>query len=203
MIKNIVFDIGMVLVDFRFRDYMRDLGMLAEDVERVAGHMIYNPLWEEFDRGAKDFDWVLNAMKQEHPDEADFYDLFWRDPSDVCRPFPKTRSWIEDLKKRGYRIYLLSNYPDPLFRCHWETCFNFTDLVDGKVISYEVKHVKPEREIYDILLSRYNLKAQESLFVDDRRANVEKAIELGFHSFVVENQEQAIKDMDNYLAIHG
>jgi len=201
MIKNVIFDIGMVLVDFRFREYMRELNMTEEQIEAVAAHMVFNPLWNELDRAARPFSDVLNEMKAQHPEEAELYDRFWQDPTDVCISFPGSRDWLLGLKKRGYRIYLLSNYPEDLFLCHWRNSFSFTDLPDGKVISYEVKFTKPEPEIYRTLLERFQLDPTECIFLDDRAENIEAARAFGMRGIWVNaGQEPARAQLEQMLA---
>lgn len=201
MIKNVIFDIGMVLVHFRYREYMQELGMTDEQIEAVASHMIFNPLWNEFDRGARPFSNVLDEMKAAHPAEADLYDRFWEDPTRLCLSFPDTHDWLSGLKARGYKLYLLSNYPEDLFCRHWESSFSFTDLVDGKVISYEEKLTKPEAGIYQVLLDRYHLDPAESIFLDDREVNIEAAGALGIRGIVVgTDREQAKAELERILA---
>lgn len=201
MIKNVIFDIGMVLVHFRYREYMLELGMTDEQIEAVASHMIFNPLWNEFDRGARPFSDVLDEMKAAHPDEADLYDRFWEDPTRLCLSFPDTRDWLSGLKARGYKLYLLSNYPEDLFCRHWESSFSFTDLVDGKVISYEEKLTKPEAGIYQVLFKRYHLDPAECAYLDDRAVNVEAGRAFGMHCILVDGgQEKAAAELERILA---
>ena len=202
MIKNVVFDIGMVLVDFRFREYMKDLGLSPEEISNVAAHMIYNPLWNELDRGIRSFEVVMAQMKAQHPEEATLYDRFWKDPTEVCRPFPKTRAWLMSVRDAGYDVYLLSNYPKELFECHWAGSFDFTDIPKGRVVSYEVGLTKPEPEIYRKLLEKYELQPEECVFLDDRKENVEAAEALGFFGIHVMDQEQAMSDLKAFLETH-
>ena len=203
MIRNVIFDIGMVLAHFRYREYMQELQFTSEQIEAVAAHMIFNPLWNEFDRAARPFSDVLNEMKVQHPDEADLYDRFWADPTRLCLSFPDTREWLLGLKQRGYHLYLLSNYPEDLFQRHWKSTFTFTDLVDGKVISYEEKLTKPEAGIYQVLFDRYHLNPAESIFLDDRAENIEAAGKLGLRGIVVKDREKAKEELEEVLEEGG
>lgn len=203
MIRNVIFDIGMVLAHFRYREYMQELQFTSEQIEAVAAHMIFNPLWNEFDRAARPFSDVLNEMKAQHPDEADLYDRFWADPTRLCLSFPNTREWLLGLKQRGYHLYLLSNYPEDLFQRHWKSTFTFTDLVDGKVISYEEKLTKPEEGIYRVLFDRYHLDPAESIFLDDRAENIEAAGKLGLRGIVVGDREKAKEELEEMLEEGG
>ena len=101
------------------------------------------------------------------------------------------------LKEQGYKVFLLSNYGKTSFeaaRDHGR--LSFLPLVDGSVISYEVQIVKPEPGIYHALLEKYDLKAEECVFLDDRADNIEAARALGFLGIVVESYEQAKKELE-------
>ena len=76
---------------------------------------------------------------------------------------------------------------------------DFIPYTDGGILSYEVKLIKPEREIYEMLLSRYDLKAEECVFVDDRKRNCEGAEKVGIKAILFENKEQ----VENELALLG
>lgn len=199
MIKNIIFDIGMVLVDFRYRDYIKDLGFDEEMTERICKAMPENNTWDKLDRGDLELNEVIELFKLQNPDLSDAIDLFWKDISDIVRPFPNTRKWLSDLKDRGYKIYLLSNYPKEMFQTHWSSVFNFTDLVDGKVISSHINRMKPEKEIYMKLLSDYELNPDECVFLDDRIKNTNAAQELGIRTITVSDQSSAIVELDKLL----
>ena len=99
---------------------------------------------------------------------------------------------------KGYKIYLLSNYSDYLFNRHTEGKA-FLDYIDGKVVSYEVHYTKPQKEIYEILLSKYKLKPEESLFFDDREENVQTAVSLGISGCVVKSREHINKELEKLI----
>ena len=108
--------------------------------------------------------------------------------------------WIKNLKAQGYQVYLLSNYGRTSFEAARDhSRLSFLPLVDGGVISYEVQIVKPEPGIYQALLKKYNLKAEECVFLDDRTENIEAALALGFHGIVVKSHEQAVQELEQKL----
>ena len=101
---------------------------------------------------------------------------------------PEVWEKVVGLKQKGYKIYILSNYSDELFHQHTEGA-SFLDVLDGGVVSCQVKEIKPNRRIYEILLERYDLDPTECLFFDDRADNVEAARNLGFEAIQVTSQE--------------
>jgi putative hydrolase of the HAD superfamily len=199
MIRNIIFDVGQVLVDFRWREYLLELGLAPETVELFGRELIQAPIWSDLDLGVRPEEEVYEEMCQKLPEHREEIRRFLDRPVDIVRPFPGTRSWMSGLKARGYGIYLLSNYPKSLFELHEQESFNFMDLIDGKIVSAFEQLVKPQPEIYELLLSRYGLKAQECVFLDDRTVNLEAAGKLGFHTIHVTSQERAMEELEQML----
>lgn len=104
---------------------------------------------------------------------------FFEHIGEICREYPESADWLRSYKEKGYKVYLLSNYARMSFTKATPP-FSFLSVVDGGVISYEVRKIKPEPEIYHALLEKYSLKAEECAFVDDNAANIAAARALGF-----------------------
>lgn len=199
MIKNIVFDIGMVLVDFRYMDYCRDLGFDEETVQRLVNAMILSPYWNNLDMGIISQEELIGRFKEENPDLEREIDTFWRDLTEIVHSFPGSKKWLSDLRSRGYNIYLLTNYPEEMFALHCKTQFDFLGYADGMVVSSHVKLTKPDSRIYECLLSKYGLNACECVFLDDKAENTAAAAALGFNVITVADQESAIAELDRLL----
>jgi putative hydrolase of the HAD superfamily len=104
---------------------------------------------------------------------------------------------LDSLKEKGLKIYLLSNYPKSIFALHEERGkFTFIDKIDGRVVSGFEGMVKPDAEIYKLLMDRYGLKAEECVFIDDRPENIEAAKALGMEGIVFESYEQASEELE-------
>lgn len=203
MIKNVVFDIGMVLINFRYREYMEELGFSKELQEIFCEKIIENILWGDLDLGVRKTEDVIREMKDrvlEYPAEADaFFDRI----NDIVETYPYALPWIRGLREKGYRVYLLSNYPKELFALHAKEKFTFADAVDGRIVSGYVKMVKPDPEIYKLLCMTYDLKPEECVFLDDREDNLKSAEALGFHTVRFQNYEQAKAELDALLRETG
>ena len=111
---------------------------------------------------------------------------------------PEVWEKVHELKKAGYGLYLLSNYSEDLFTKHTKGA-SFLNDIDGKVVSYQIHEIKPNSKIYLYLLDKYNLKADQCLFFDDREQNVEGAEKLGIHAICVESQEQLLGKLEKLL----
>lgn len=199
MIKNIIFDIGNVLVEFCPDKAMEKAGI---DKERIAGTLdatVYSSLWIELDRGVMDEKDVEKEMIKRAPEYRKEISLFFEKGKEyVVSIFSYAAEWIKELKNQGYQVYLLSNYPVSFFELHSKMQFNFLEYVDGKVVSAYVKMIKPDAEIYQHILEKYNLIAEECVFLDDREENVEAAVEEGIQGIIFTNYEE-VKEKLNLM----
>lgn len=200
MIKNVLFDIGNVLVHFRWRELMAELG-LPEELQGIFDKTVFGSRWwGELDHGLRDEAEIVERLREDNIKYCKEFDLIWDNRDKLVIPYDYSVSWIEDLKKKNYNVYLLSNYPKEIFKLHTECgCFPFIDKVDGKVVSGFVQKVKPNLDIYEHLLQQYNLIAQECVFIDDREENVETARTIGMKGIVFTDYHKALSELDSFL----
>ena len=196
-IRNLVFDLGDVLIQYRWRDFLQALGVKPEDVDRIGAEMFDDPkqLWHGFDLGNKDGQQVAGELGEEYPEDAKVIADFVGHGEYMH--LPRIRVWelVHILKQQGYGIYLLSNYPEELFYKHTQYADFMKDL-DGRVVSFEIHEGKPEPPIYQELLRRYHLNPAECLFFDDRRENILGAQACGIHGKQVFSQESLLEDLE-------
>ena len=194
MIRNIIFDIGNVLAAWRWREYYESLHFDPEITERLARATVLSPLWEEFDRGEMDEEVLLGKFIENDPELAEEIRGIRDNIHDMLGRYDYAVPWLEDLKSRGYKVYYLSNFS----RLAHEKCLHaldFLPLMDGGILSYQEKLIKPEPAIYQLLLNRYGLKAQECVFLDDTQRNIEEAVRQGIEGILFRNQVQAIGEL--------
>lgn len=197
MIKNIVFDIGNVLVKFNWSDFMKSLGIVGDDFERLANATVRDPDWNEIDRGILSDDEVLQLFIENDPEMESVIRYFYRDFKGLLKKFDYTNEWIKDLKARGYRVYCLSNMSYKAVR-ECTDVFDFLELLDGFILSCDVKLIKPDSAIYHKLFEKYDLVPEDSVFIDDLFANVEAAKRTGMKGIVfegVDRAEELLKEM--------
>lgn len=198
MIKNIIFDIGRVLVTFDPIQYVNSLGFDEETACAVVGAIFHDPLWIETDRGVIPVEEFEDAFVANAPDYEPQIREAYRKMGRMIQLMPHTMPWVKALKERGYRLYVLSNYGEYLF-LKSKHRLEFMPYMDGAVISYEIQMIKPDREIYEYLLNKYDLIPEESVFIDDRPENVEGAKLTGMHGIQFENFEQASGELEKML----
>ena len=194
MIKNVIFDVGQVLVAWEPVEAMRALGMDEETVRAVADATVHTSDWDEADRGALSDEELLTGFIRKAPAYEAQIRNFWEHVNRAIYPFPYVGEWMRTLKDKGYRLYILSNYGKWTYE-HTAEALSFLSDVDGQVFSFEVHQIKPEPEIYQLLLKRYGLKAEESVFLDDTLKNVEAAEEQGIHGIHFLTKEQAEEEL--------
>ena len=190
MIRNMVFDIGNVLMDFRWKEYMRSL--FGEDetlIQTINQGIWHNGCWAAMDKGEMDGAATLRSAVAFAPQYEKEIKLTLDSVAHAFHKFKYSIPWIQELKRMGLNVYYLSNYsafsvaanPDVL---------DFIPYMDGGVFSFEVKAVKPEPEIYRCLCDKYGLKPEDCLFTDDVPANVNGAQACGFQGIVFEGYEK-------------
>ena len=194
MIKNVVFDVGNVMVHFRYREYMADLGFDKDTVDFFEKNIIRGSYWKLMDNGLVDDGKAEEYFIEQYPQYEKEMRLFWAHIEDIMEEFDYSEGLVKELKAKGLGVYALSNYPDKLSDLHWPT-FKFLKEMDGYVISAKVKLLKPGEEIYRCLADKYGIKLEESVFVDDTAVNVEAAEALGMKGIVF----KGIDDLKNEL----
>ena len=200
MVKNIVFDIGNVLIDFAWKATMEELGFDKECIDTLDRGFINNDLWDEMDRGVLSFDEVVKLATDKMPAYGKEIRLFVDNLILTIRPFDYSEKWVKDLKSKGFNVYLCTNYPDSTFEESVNRgLFPFYPYIDGKIVSSRVHLLKPSVEIFNALFDKYNLKAEECVFFDDKQRNVNGAIKAGMNAFVFEGYEKACKDLEGLV----
>ena len=195
-IRVLVFDMGGVLIHYRWKEMLCDYGLPMEEAVRVGQEIFNNPrnIWHEYDMATMSTDEVIAAYEEMFPEDAEVITWFIRHGEYMHVPRPKVWALVHRLKEAGWPMYLLSNYPEELFHKHTEYADVMQDL-DGMVVSYTDHLSKPEPAIYESLLNKYNLTASECIFFDDRKENVEGARRCGMHGRQVLSQEGLIEDL--------
>ena len=198
MIKNIIFDVGMVLVDFCWRDVMDSLGFKGEILEAVADATVRSGSWNEYDRSRMEDEEILQACIGHAPHLEKEIRLFWDHLGGSIREYPYAEEWVRSLKNRGYSCYVLSNYARRTYELT-KGELGFLKEMDGVVFSYQLNLIKPEPEIYRALLTRYSLDPSECVFLDDNAANIRAAEEQGICAIRFLGYEDGKKKLEELL----
>ena len=197
MIRNIVFDIGRVLIEFEWFDYVGKL-FSKETAEKVTAAMWGTGYWKQLDIALLTDDEILELFYSAGPE----YRKEIREAFDRVGECVKRRDWaipmIDDLKSRGYRVYYLSNFSEHVMGSNPDA-LDFVSHMDGGIFSCDVKVIKPASEIYTKLIEKYDLLPEECLFIDDHQDNVAAAKKCGMKAMRFESREQLEADLDKAL----
>ena len=180
MYKNIIFDLGGVMVDFDPKSYLVDRFCNAEVEDRVSRLTFESEEWKQLDAGLITRSEANLRMLSHAKAVGCAFEVqgVLDDWLHILRPRRKMQELVQKLKAHGYCVYYLSNIPEDVLALLAERDLN--GLFDGGVASCEVHLNKPDPRIYQALLDKYQLKAAESVFIDDRLDNVQAAFRLGF-----------------------
>ncbi len=198
MIKNIIFDVGKVLVAFSWERVLHSLGFAGAEFEAVADATVRSELWNEYDRSRISDEELLAGFIAHAPEWEPQIRRFWAHVGDTISCYPYAHDWVQGWRDKGYGCYILSNYARRTYEMTREQ-LSFEKRMNGALYSFQVQQVKPEPEIYQTLLSRFQLLAEECVFLDDNEKNVIAARQLGIQAILFTTREAA----DEALAALG
>ena len=179
-IQNIIFDFGGVLIDWnpiylysKVFDNESDMNYFLEN--------ICTPQWNIQQDAGRPLDEATKLLQQEHPEYKELIGYYYSRWEEMLGGVIEPSERVLRMLKPHYPIYGLTNWSAETIPIAYEK-YDFFDLLDGIVVSGDEKLIKPDPKIYHVLLDRYNLKADESLFIDDNIQNVQAAEKIGFHT---------------------
>lgn len=175
--KNIVFDLGRVV-------FAQNPNKSSEEYKRFFSYVAQSPMpqfWVDYDMGVSSFDKVVSDLSAYRGVEEDYTRSMILASISRQETIVATEALIQDLKRAGYKLYVLSNMSREFidFLRKQPVYSNF----DGEVVSCEEGVVKPMPSIYEILIKRYDLDVTQTMFIDDRIENVEVAKQFGITPF--------------------
>ena len=193
--KNIVFDLGNVLFRFDPKEILDDL--FEEDLlkKKIIKDVFKTKIWADLDRGTISYNDACRIWLNNNPALKDELMLLLESWHKYLTPIEENISFLYRLKSKGKNLYILSNFHEHAFN-YITARYSFFELFDGMVISYQVKLLKPEKEIYNLLIENYNLIPEQTIFVDDSLENVKAAEEVGIKGILYLNSEELYKQLD-------
>ena len=192
--RNVVFDVGCVLLTFEPERYV-PLLVPGELGRKLPWELLYgSKAWEQLDQGVISEEGVALDTARRYGDES-----LWRQIlpavqrfNELMRPMPATEL-IPRLHAAGKRVYVLSNYGRDGFARTADRFQAIFSQMDGMVISSHELICKPDPRIYRILLERYGLDPHETVFIDDRPVNIEGARAAGMQGIVYTGMDALLK----------
>lgn len=178
MIKNIIFDLGNVLISFKPSEYFDKKNYPRSIKAKILADIFGSKEWLMLDNGEITTPEAIDAIASKSSLNKKEISHIFNLRTDLMFPLDSNVRLLPELKKRAFGLYYLSNFPLDIFE-EVSTGYYFFKYFDGGLISAEAKFSKPDIGIYNILLEKYSLVPNECLFIDDIEVNVKAAESLG------------------------
>lgn len=190
MIKTVIFDIGNVLAGFAWKEYFDKFSYSEEVKERIAKATVQSSIWCEYDKGLMNDEEILDAFVANDPGIEKELRESLSNISGMLVRFDYAIPWIKALKENGYQVLVLSNFSHKAVT-DCAPVLDFLPFTDGGILSYKDHVIKPQPEIYALLIERYQLVPEECVFMDDLEENIKGAEKAGIRTILFQNEKQA------------
>lgn len=203
MIKNVIFDLGNVLISFKPSEFLEKYRYPEHLKTTILTDIFGSRQWLMLDNGDLSTEEAIEGIVSESSLEKGLiFEIFDR-RVEILIPIPSNLKLLPELKKQGFRLFYLSNFPADLWRQirngHRKNDYEFFSYFDGGLISAEVRLSKPDIRIYNALLEKYKIRAEECLYIDDLEANVKAAEQVGMKGVVTMGSHEIYADVKNIL----
>ncbi|MGI6338426.1 MAG: HAD family hydrolase [Bacteroidales bacterium] len=182
MITNVVFDLGNVLISFDPEQYLLMKNYPPAIRNTILKDIFYSEEWLKLDNGDITTKEAIDSIASRSVLKREEIVVVFNFRSDIMYPINSNVQLLPALKKRNFKLYYLSNFPLDVFE-EIKSDYYFFRYFDGGIISSEAKLSKPDLRFYRLLLDRYALQPDESLFIDDLEINVRAAETAGMKGF--------------------
>ena len=190
MIKNIIFDIGGVILD----DSIQNISDLFKEDATELWKKVFGKSFKNCLLGNIEVSDYIETFKNDVDYDKIKY-ILSKENLHISYPLMKENyEYISSLKDEGYNLYILSNITKESYE-YFISIINVDETFMGGVYSFQEKLLKPDRRIYELIINKYNLNKEETMFFDDRVKNVEVACECGIKGIVF----RSIEDINNNI----
>jgi putative hydrolase of the HAD superfamily len=198
MIKNILFDLGNVLISFKPAEYF-EKNKYPENIKNtILSDIFESNEWLLLDNGEISTSDAIEAISRRSSLNKNEIAHIFNLRTDLMFPLDTNVRLLPDLKKRGFRLYFLSNFPSDIFD-EIRSGYYFFKYFDGGLISAVAKSSKPDVGIYKSFMEKYSLIANECLFIDDIEKNVKTAESLGMKGIATNGSLEISKEIEKAL----
>ncbi|VSL96532.1 hydrolase [Streptococcus pneumoniae] len=198
---NIIFDLGNVLIEWNKEKILSKICKNDLEYNLFNKFVFQSNLWIDLDNGKISLEFLENQLIDDmgHQYQDQIHELVWNWFNYVDL-YDEVYELIKQLKKKNFQIYVLSN-TSSIFHILLDSVLSkVSSVLDGYVISCEVKMMKPQKEIYLSLVNKYQLDIKDCIFLDDLEENVEAARTLGIKAFQIKERKEIsniLKDLLN------
>src|SRR5664280_201750 len=182
MVRNVIFDLGNVLISFRPSAYLEKIKCPADKKQVILSDIFGSSEWRHLDNGDLSTGEAIDHIAGKSSLKREEIALVFNNRTDIMFPLASNVKLLPGLKERGYGLYYLSNFPADIFD-EVKRSYPFFKYFDGGIISAIVRYSKPNPEIFRLLLEKYGLNPSECFFIDDHEENILVAESIGMKGF--------------------
>jgi putative hydrolase of the HAD superfamily len=200
MIKNIIFDLGNVLISFKPSEFFDKKSYPEKVKARILSDIFESREWSLLDSAELSTQEAIDSIALHSTLNKEMIIHVFNLRTELLYPIEENIKILPVLKNRGYRLFYLSNFPIDIFD-EIRSGYYFFKYFDGGLISAEARVSKPDSRIFRIFLEKYNLIPEESLFIDDIEANVKAAEGTGLRGIVTYGSLEITAKIDDALSL--
>jgi putative hydrolase of the HAD superfamily len=182
MIRNIIFDLGNVLISFRPSEYLEKNNYPTRIRNIILADIFGSKEWLLLDNGNITLEEAIDSIAKRSSLNKEEIAFIFNKRIDIMFPLDNNVRLLPGLKKQGFKLYYLSNFPLDIFN-EIKNGYYFFKYFDGGLISAEVNYSKPDIGIFNLLLEKYDLKPEECYYIDDISINVDSAASVGIQGY--------------------
>lgn len=198
MIKNIIFDLGNVLLSWKPDEYFKKSGYDTLTFNLIMNDVFKSPEWLSLDNGDLTTPEAIELIAEKSSLRKEYISSLFNLRTKIIYPLTENIRLLPELKKKGFKLYFLSNFPLDFFE-EVKKEYNFFRYFDGGIISAEVRHSKPDIKIYKILLEKYSLNPEECFYIDDIEINVRAAESAGLKGYCYKSSSDLPEELQTIL----
>lgn len=195
-----MFDLGNVVLGYNPLEYLEVKVRDINKIKKLYDIIFRGEEWVKLDEGTITEKEAIRSISCKNPELKEDIELVFNNWYEMLKPIESTIELIGELKHNGYKVYFLSNFHDKAFQ-HINEEYTFFRMFDGGVVSYREKLIKPNVEIYKILLHGYNLNAEECIFIDDVWENINVGESLGIKGIHTKNIHKLREEIVKYIKL--
>ncbi len=200
MIKNIIFDLGNVLISFIPSEYLKKKNYPSNIRNTILNDIFRSEDWKKLDNGDITVSEAIESIALKSALKREEIALVFNLRIDIMFPLDDNVRLLPELKKQGYRVFYLSNFHLDTFEAV-KNDYYFFKYFDGGVVSADIKLSKPDLRIYRYILDKYALKPEESLYIDDIEENIAVAYSTGMQTLLTYGSPKISEELEEKLII--
>jgi epoxide hydrolase-like predicted phosphatase len=200
MIKNIIFDLGNVLISFIPSEYLKKKNYPSNIRNTIISDIFRSEEWKKLDNGDITIPEAIDSISQKSALKREEIALVFNFRRDIMFPLDDNVRLLPELKKQGFRLFYLSNFPLDTFE-EVKNDYYFFRYFDGGIISAQVKLSKPDIRIFRYMLNNYGLNPEECIYIDDIEENVRASESVGMTGLLTYGSQKISSVIEEKLGI--